>query len=304
VLRTAGSDKDTWGGVLGRADHCRRSAVTSVASLPALATEAWVTSLDATRGSDPRNRRISLGTFDRLHPSRDGGSTKHKSGRSAERPHAEPLSLAGAKRALSWNLDRYPERSELMILAMLTRVWDAPVEAVGAGWRESWKTRRGVQEAGQVTSSGPGRGDPAGSIDTAPGARQRKPARQHPSRSTTSPMVTRTILSGRLEHVWALTLSRAEHDGVGWGERGGRARQPARPLAVSEPGFGARFTVADRVARCPVSNPRTFLWKYSWFSDLLAVVAAHKYLSQRQCQCSNTPLAMDFQGGDYRRENQ
>src|SRR4051794_14400900 len=147
------------GGVLGRADHCRRSAVTSVASLPALATEAWVTSLDATRGSDPRNRRISLGTFDRLHPSRDGGSTKHKSGRSAERPHAEPLSLAGAKRALSWNLDRYPERSELMILAMLTRVWAAPVEAVGAGWRESWNTRWGVQEAGQVTSSGPGRGD-------------------------------------------------------------------------------------------------------------------------------------------------
>jgi hypothetical protein len=230
VLRTAGSDKDTWGGVLGRADHCRRSAVTSVASLPALATEAWVTSLDATRGSDPRNRRISLGTFDRLHPSRDGGSTKHKSGRSAERPHAEPLSLAGAKRALSWNLDRIPERSELMILAMLTRVWDAPVEAVGAGWRESWKTRRGVQEAGQVTSSGPGRGDPAGSTDTAPGAQQRKPARQHPSRSTTSPMVTRTILSGRLDPAWGPRTSRGRTRQCRMGRAGGSCEATRSPL--------------------------------------------------------------------------
>jgi hypothetical protein len=75
------------------------------------------------------------------------------------------------RRALIWNQDRIPDRNKLMILAAMTRVPSESVGPVRSGRMRVW-----------------------GGAD-----KREKPAGQHHSRPTTSPMVARTILSGRLD---------------------------------------------------------------------------------------------------------
>ena len=134
----------------------------------------------------------------------------------------EPISAGVSSARSRRSVDRFPEGRKLMILAVVPRVYDVPVATVEAAWarnRGEWVKRK---TAGQTASF----------------------------QVTTSPMMTRTIPSGRLVPAWVLP-AREDHLRR-WrkeGERGGRARQPARPLAVSQPGGETRTTVADRVAR-------------------------------------------------------
>src|SRR3954469_19503107 len=118
-----------------------------------------------------------------------------------------------------------------MILAAMARDWDAPTGPEKSG---------GMQRPRILVE------------------KEKKPARQHHSRSTTSPMVTRTILSGRLDPAWALASKSRRGpltNFVRTGRAGGSCEATRSPLG----GKSSRLRDQDDRRRFGVASNSCFM---------------------------------------------